>query len=116
VHHYQEGVKILVVDYDADQENGEVAQAEVAKVADAVCGRGEVQGVFELEIFIAEVQLVEEEEQQAVGQHATLVVPSPGHRAEEVEVVQEERPLEEQHLVDIRRTQGGSIGPYGEIV
>ena len=47
VHGDDEGVQVLVVDDDADQEGEQVDHAEVGEVAYAVGGDGEVEGIFE---------------------------------------------------------------------
>ena len=116
MHGDDEGVEILVIDDDSDEEDGDVDDAEVGEVADAVDDGGEVEGVLQLAVTVGEVQFVEQQEEEAVQQHAGLVVVGLEHRAEEVEVVGEEQPLEDQHLVDVVGPEGAFVGQDGQVL
>jgi hypothetical protein len=99
VHYYDEGVQVLIESHNPHKQRTEVKNAEVAQEADAVDGRRKVQGILELEVFVTELELVEKQKDQAVDQHAALVFASLQHRGEHEEVVAEEHPFENQHLV-----------------
>ena len=113
MHGDDEGVEILVVDHDSDQKYREVDDAEIGEVADAVDDGGKVQGILQLAVAVAQVQLVEQQEEDTVEQDAGLVVAGLQHRAEEVEVVGEEQPLENQHLENVVGAERAFVGEDG---
>ena len=72
-----------------------------------------MQWVLELEVLVAELDLLEEEEDDAVDEYPHLVMRAGADDgSEEVEVVAHHQPLEHQHVVDVLRTQRSFI--YGE--
>lgn len=112
VHDNYKCMDVLVVDDDPHQEQGQVANAEVHHIANAVDDGWEMEGVFELEVAVGEVEFVEQKEEDAVGQHAGLVVVGVYHRPEQVEFVGEEGPLEHDHLENVGRFESGPVAHY----
>lgn len=76
-----------------------------------------MQRIFEFQVLIAELDLLEEEEDHTVDQYSHLIVGSRADNgSEQVQVVAHHQPLEDQHVVDMLRTQGGLIYCYRNAV
>lgn len=54
MHEDDEGVDVVVVDDDADEQEGDIEHAQVDDVADALGEGHEVEGVFELQVLVGE--------------------------------------------------------------
>lgn len=109
----EEGMDVLVVVGDPHQQDREVGHTEVDEPPQAADQRAQVQRVLELEVLVAQLDLLEEEEDDAVDEYPHLVMRAGADDgSEEIEVVAHHQPLEHQHVVDVLRTQRGFI--YGE--
>ena len=114
VHHDDKGVEVLVVYHYSHQQDWDVDDAEIGEIPDAVNNGREVQWVLQLEVAIGEIKFVEEEEEDAVGEHSGLIVFWGEYWAEEVEVVGEESPLEDEHLIDVVGAEWWFVGFDGD--
>ena len=72
-----------------------------------------MQRIFQLTVPVGQIELVEEEEEDAVTEHTRLVMFGVDDRAKEVEVVDEEEPLKDQHLMNIIGAQWWAVGQDG---
>lgn len=109
----KKGVNVLVAIGNPRQQNCEIGHAEIDEPSETADQWAEMQRIFELEVLIAQLDLLEQQEDDAVDEYPHLVMwAGADDGAEEVEVVAHHQPLEYKHVVDMLRAERGFIDGY----
>lgn len=70
----QESVNVFVIVDDPDEEDAQVAHAEVDEPSETADERSQMEGILELQILVAQLDLLEEQEDHAVDEDSHLVM------------------------------------------
>ena len=67
-----------------------------------------MQGVLELEVLVGELEFLKQQKHQTVEKGADVIRSAAvDDGAEQVQVVGQQQPLQQEHLVDLHRAHGG---------
>ena len=73
VHKHDKGVQVVLLYYDTHQQQRLIGHAQVAQPPNALDEPRQVQGIFELEVLISEVQFLKHQKNETVQKGADVV-------------------------------------------